>query len=292
MVTVAWANGRLLPSDAVRVAADDRGFTLGDGLFETIRISRGQPVLLRFHLRRLCQGAQVLELGLPPHMDLRRAVRQVVAANRLAEAVVRLTVSRGVGQRGLATTPGMVPTVIITAQPYQPYPARWYSDGIQAVVTDVLRNERSPLANVKSLSYLDQVLARQAAQRHGADVGLMLNTRGQLVSADCANLFVVRGQHLLTPSLRMGALPGVVRHVLLKVAGGLGLEAAEIELSRTDLLAADEALLTNVLLEVAPLVLLDGEPIGSGSPGPYAARLHQAYRLVADTTSLRQATPG
>ena len=283
MVTVGWVNGQLLPNDAVRVAADDRGFTLGDGLFETIRISRGQPVLLDFHLRRLCQGAKVLELGLLPLMDLGDAVRQVVAVNKFAEAVVRLNVSRGVGQRGLATTPGMVPTVIITAHPYQPYPARWYSDGIQAVVTGVVRNERSPVANIKSLSYIEQVLARQAAQRHGADVGLLLNTRGQIVSADCANLFVVRGHSLLTPSLEMGALPGVVRQVLLNIAGGLGLEVAEVELSRTDILAGDEALLTNVLLEVAPLVLLDGEQIGSGYPGPYATRLHHAYRLVVGT---------
>ncbi len=290
MVTVAWVNGRLLAGDEVRVAADDRGFTLGDGLFETIRVSRGQPVLLRFHLRRLCEGAKVLDLGLPPPMRLGDAVRQVAAVNKFTEAVVRLNVSRGVGQRGLATAPGMVPTVIISGHPYQPYPARWYRDGIRAVVTDVLRNEHSPVANIKSLSYIEQVLARQAAQRQGADVGLLLNTRGQIVSADCANLFVVRGHALLTPSLRMGALPGVVRQVLLNIAGGLGLEAAEVELSRPDILAGDEVLLTNVLLEVAPLVSLDGESVGSGSPGPYATHLREAYQRAIGSMSPPQAT--
>ena len=280
MVTFISINGRLLPANTPCITADDRGFTLGDGVFETIRARNGRPLLLQTHLQRLRQGAQVLEMGVPSPARLAGEARRVLEASRLSEAVLRLSVSRGAGQRGLAPASDTTPTVIVSAQPFQPYPLRWYDEGVSASVTGITRNEHSPLAGIKSLSYVEQVLARLAAQRGGSDLGLLLNTTGHIVSADCANLFIVRERRLLTPPLAAGALPGVARQVLLNIAGGLGLETAEVGLTREDLDHADEVLLTNVLLEVAPLVRLDDEPVGGGRPGRYAAGLRRAYRLA------------
>jgi branched-chain amino acid aminotransferase len=280
MVNFVSINGRLVSSDAAYVPANDRGFTLGDGLFETIRVSAGRPLMLSAHLQRLQRGASVLELALPSLQGLTNHVWKVVRANQLPEAVVRLSVSRGSGQRGLAPTPGLPPTVVIAMQPFNPYPPRWYDEGVRAVTTTVTRNESSPLSSVKSLSYADQVLARIQAQGHSADLGLMRNTREHFVCADCANLFVVQGDRLLTPSIAAGALPGIARQVLLWVAGGLGLDVSETELSQADFHGADEIMLTNVLLEVAPLVSLDGLPVGGGKPGHYVALLRRAYRLA------------
>lgn len=271
-------NGQLVTDQIAAISAADRGWTLGDGVFETIRVAHGQPLLLARHLDRLTAGAAVLRIAVPPLVELERLIERVLGHNHLIDAVVRVTVSRGLGDRGLMPTPGTAPTVVISAQPFQPYPARWYSDGVRAIVTDVARNERSPLSRIKSMSYADQVVARMAAQVAGVDLSLMCNTTGAIVCADCANVFVLRGRDLVTPPIDAGALPGVARSVVIEHAPTLGLAVYERPIDRSDLLAADEAVLTNVLLEAAPLVMVDDQPIGSDRPGTVARQIRHMYR--------------
>lgn len=278
MVTCCSVDGTILPPREARVAVDDRGFTLGDGLFETIRAHEGRPLQLAQHLSRLQHGAALLELAAPPGEALADEIERVLAASALREAVVRLSISRGAGQRGLGPTAGAAPTVVVAVQPFEPYPERWYTQGARAIIARVRRNEWSPLCGCKSLSQGDNVLARIEARRRGADISLLLNTRGALASADCANLFVVRGERLLTPPLAAGALPGVTRAIVAAVAPEVGLRYDEAELLPDDLGSADEILLTNVLLEVAPVCDLAGYPVGAGRPGPYAALLRAAHR--------------
>lgn len=273
-------NKRLYPAKTARIAIDDRGFTLGDGVFETVRVSDGHPLRLAAHLDRLRTGAHLLDLLLPPLEHIGAEVTRVLRANHLQNAVVRITVSRGSGQRGLTPIEGAVPTLVIAAAPFRPYPARWYSDGVRAIVTQASRNEHSPLSRIKSLSYTEQVLARIEAQHANVDLGLLCNTQGDIVCADCANLFVVRDQHLLTPPTDAGALPGIARSVMLQIAGGLGLIVEERKITLADVYGADELLLTNVLLEVAPVVQLDECQIGNGKPGDYARLLRRVYRLA------------
>ena len=173
-----WVNGKLLPADRAVLDARDRGFTLGDGLFETMRAREGVTLWIERHLSRLRAGAAVIGLSpLPGDEDLADAVARTLAANELAEAAVRLTVSRGVpARRGLLPEPEPKPSLVIHAEPFAGYPAELYARGARAITSRIPRNERSPLARVKALSYLDNVLARREADAHGADDALLLNT--------------------------------------------------------------------------------------------------------------------
>lgn len=270
-------NGRLIGPTQPCLLSTDRGWTLGDGIFETMRVHGGQVLHLHAHLRRLDGGAQVLALELPSPDTLRIMVQQTLAAASLGDAVLRLSVSRGAGERGLSITPRQAPTIMLSAQSLVPYPARWYTQGVTATIASVPRNEHSPLARIKTLSYAEQVLARSEAQRAGVDVALQRNTRGELACADCANLWLVRDQQLITPPVEAGILPGIARSIVLALAIDVGLVPAEAPLTDIDLWNANEALLTNVLLEVAPLVRVDTRTIGTGQPGPFAHRLRAAY---------------
>lgn len=260
-----WLNGTLIPAETAAIGVGDRGFTLGDGLFETIKVRRGHPLRLDAHVERLSQGARLLRLPLPLDRDgLDRAIAQVLDANRLSDAALRLTVSRGPGQRGLLPPAHPQPTTLLTAAPLPP-PA----GPVRAVVAQgVCRNSHSPLARIKAISYLDNVLARIEAEERGADDALLRNTEGRLAESTIANLFVVGADGILvTPPVSDGALPGVRRAELLRsmvaLERGIGLE---------DLLNAREAFLTNAL-SVRPLVSVDGHPIGDGAPGPLGERL-------------------
>ncbi|MBI2241150.1 MAG: aminotransferase class IV family protein [Magnetospirillum gryphiswaldense] len=260
-------NGQLVDSGAPFLQAHDRGFTLGDGLFETIKIRHGQPLRLDLHLARLQQGAVILRLPLPPGEDwLGRAIHDVLQANDMHDAALRLTVSRGPGQRGLLPPDPCVPTILLTPAPLPPPlgPAR------AVTAQNVRRNQMSPLSRIKALSYLDNVLARLEAQDHGADDAVLLNTLGRVAETTIANIFVVGNDGILvTPPVADGALPGVRRAEMLR-----SMVAIERSISREDLLNAREVFLTNAL-SVRPLIIIDGHMVGDGHPGPLGRRLSQ-----------------
>ncbi|HZY65810.1 MAG TPA: aminotransferase class IV [Rubrobacteraceae bacterium] len=273
---LVWVNGKLLPLGEAALDPRDRGFTLGDGLFETMRVRKGTVLQLERHLSRLQAGAAVLGLSpLLENEDLTDAITRTLTANRLAEAAVRLTVSRGVTKRrGLLPEPDQNPSLVIHAEPFVGYPAELYDRGVRAVVSSTRRNERSPLARVKSLNYLDNVLARRAAEASGAGDALLLNTAGDLTCASAANLFLLLDGALVTPSVASGALPGTLRGlVVAELALRTGLEVVERAVRPEELAAADEAFLTNALLGVAPLTEVDALPVGRGVPGPVSVRL-------------------
>ncbi|MDQ4128320.1 MAG: aminotransferase class IV [Actinomycetota bacterium] len=265
-----------MPAGEAFLDPRDRGFTLGDGLFETMRAREGVTLWIERHLSRLRFGAAVIGLSpLPGDDDLADAVARTLAANELDEAAVRLTVSRGVpGRRGLLPEPESKPSVVIHAEPFAGYPARLYARGARAITSRIPRNERSPLARVKSLSYLDNVLARREADARGADEALLLNSAGFLACASASNLFLALGDTLLTPDLASGVLPGTVREVVLtELAPRMGLTVAERPVRPEELAAADEAILTNALHGVMPLTEIDGLPIGTAVPGPLSVNL-------------------
>ena len=273
-----WVAGEPVAAAEARIDPRDRGFTLGDGLFETVRAAGGEPVRLAAHITRLRAGARTLGIPVPAtDADLGAAIYRTLAANRLsgaAGAVVRLTLTRGVPERrGLPPDPDPAPTLVIAADPFTGYPPHFYERGMKAITSGTPRNERSPLANVKSLSYLENVLARREAERAGADEALLLNTSGDLCCARAANLFLVFEGVLATPSTHSGALPGTLRAEVLGAAPELGLSAEERRVAPEELRRADEAFLTSALLEVAPLVSVDGSPVGSGEPGRIAREL-------------------
>lgn len=258
-------NGQLQPLDGAHLSARDRGFLLGDGLFETMRVRQGRVVRLTRHLARLRAGAAVIRLPIPwGDGELAAIISQTLAAGHLSEAVVRLTISRGVGPgRGLLPEAGMSPTLVVYAAPFDGYPSSLYEQGMRAIISQVRRNEGSPLASIKSLNYLENILARHEAAAQGADEALMLNSAGNVAGASAANLFLVLAGQLITPTLTCGALPGTVRQTILDHAPG-HVQVRPITLA--DLTACEEAFLTNALLGVMPLTAVNHRPIGTGKP--------------------------
>ncbi|MGE4279738.1 MAG: aminotransferase class IV [Magnetospirillum sp.] len=263
-------NGRLVPADAPALLVNDRGFTLGDGLFETIKVRNGQPLRLGLHQTRLADGAAILRLALPDQTDwLEAAIHSLLQANGLKDAVLRLTLSRGPGQRGLLPPDPATPTWVLSATPVPAVPVPPVLAPARAIIArTVRRNQMSPLSRCKALSYLDNVLARMEAQDQGADDAVLLNTLDRVAETTIANIFVVGADGILvTPPVADGALPGVRRAEMLR-----SMVALERSISRDDLLNAREVFLTNAL-SVRPVVAIDDHPIGDGHPGPLGRRL-------------------
>lgn len=273
-----WINGRLALVKAAFVGVSDRGFLYGDGLYETLRVYGRHPHLLAEHAARMEAGASVLGLALPYTANyLAEGVAAVIRANTLRSGVIRITISRGEGVRGLIPPADPHPTTVITAFAGISYSKSCYTGGLRAIMLPWPRNEHSPLVWVKSLSCLENVLGAVAARRAGADEGLFLNGRGHLTEGTTANLFVVKSGRILTPPAASGLLPGITRARVM----ASGLRVAEALLTMPDLLEADEAFLTNSVLGVAPLVQLDGRHIGDGRPGPLTRQVMDWYEAEA-----------
>jgi branched-chain amino acid aminotransferase len=251
-------NGVITDGDAARIDPRDRGFTLSDGVFETIAVRNGQSARLARHFERLREGLAVLGMTLATDdVTLASWAADVLIANETVDAVVRVTVSRGVGARGIVPPDHPTPTIVITLAPLPPpaAPAR-----VMIAIT-TRRNEHSPTSRIKSLGYLDNILARQEAAAGGFDDALMLNTAGNVVCGTVANLFALIDGELLTPPVSDGALPGLARADVITLA-----RAAERTLTREMLSRASEVFLTNAL-GLRPVIAIDGATVGDGEPG-------------------------
>lgn len=250
---------------------DDRGLTLGDGLFETILSRDGELVWLDEHLRRLAQGCAALGLPAPDLGEARRLCEEA-ARSVSGRAAVRLTLTAGSGGRGLDRPPQPALRLLATAAP-APKP----SGPARLITATVRRNEGSPASGLKTLAYLDNVLARREAAAAGADEALMLNTRGEVACAAAANIFWVSGSTLFTPALGCGVLPGVMRAKVLERASSFGLAAEEIVAGPQEISQADAIFMTNSLLMVRPVTRLDAIEIPEASTVTLLSRLQQSF---------------
>ena len=279
MSQIVYLNGSLMPRSQAFISAMDYGFLYGFGLFETMRAYRGQVFRLERHLSRLAHSALIL--GLPVGaLALKSAVADTIQANQLSEARIRITVSIGEGATSPDPDTCNKPTVLIVAENYKPYPEKVYQKGFRAVVASIHRNSQSPLARLKSANYLESILARQEARAAGVDEALCLNEKGLLAEASMSNIFLVTDGILRTPDEESGILPGITRETILELAPQLGINTLEQDIRLDELSRADEAFLTNSLIEVMPLTEIDGKPIGPGSPGPLSRRLMAAYKKL------------
>ncbi len=279
MSEIVYLNGSLMPRSQARISALDYGFLYGFGLFETMRAYGGQVFLLDRHLSRLARSAEIL--GLPIGVsDLEEAVMATIQANQLSEARIRISIS--IGEGGMAPDPSTCqkPTVLVLAGHYQPYPEQVYQKGFRAVVSSIRRNSQSPLSRLKSANYLESILARQEARAAGVDEALCLNEKGLLAEASMSNVFLVTNGTLRTPGQESGILPGITREIVLELASQLGINTLEHDIRLDELFHAQEAFLTNSLIEVMPLAEIDGKPIGSSRPGPLTKRLMVAYKKL------------
>ncbi len=273
-----WLNGRLVPREQAHIDIADRGLLLGDGLFETLRVYGGQAFKLEDHLGRLARGAA--ELGIPLPLDapdIASAVQETLEAHHLdaASAALRITLTRGPGQRGLLPPEDPSPNLIISVSPYHPAVS---GDGFTVVTSKrARRNEGSLTARLKTLQYLDNIVAQAEAAAEGADEALLLNNRNAIACGARSNLFAVIKGTLLTPPIEEGALPGVTRAAVLHLARELSVATSEARVTLGDLAKAEEAFLTNSLLELVPIRRVDGWQVPSGT---VTRRLSDAYRAL------------
>jgi len=254
---VIYLNGHLCDAEEAQVAISNRAFLLGDGLFETMRVKAGKPLYLRAHLARLLNSAAFFDYRLPERARLTAAIGEVILANNLGEGSIRLSVSPRLSEGLLAATAAPI-DIVITAKAGVPYAESLYENGFKAVIArSTRRNELSPLSRHKTASFLDNVLAKKEALARGADEALLLNSQGYLAEGAVSNLFVVVGGEVLTPRLADGALPGVVRRLVIDTCRNDDIPLCELALSPADLLGAEEAFVTNALLGIMPLASVD-----------------------------------
>jgi branched-chain amino acid aminotransferase group I len=274
MEQIVYLNGSLLPQSQAKISPFDLGFLYGYGLFETMRAYSGRIFRLEKHLERLSRSAKLL--GLPLNaFDLKKACHDTLQANKLKDARIRLTVSMGEGEAIPALPKHPRPTVLVTAARYVPLADEAYRKGYRVVVSTIDRDSQSPLSRLKSANYLNNILARIEDKAAGADEAILLNERGFLCEGSASNIFMISKGNLITPGEESGCLPGITRQVVLELAQGLGIGTSEREVRLEELLHADEAFLTNSIMELMPLAEVNGQRIGRGK---VTERLMLAYR--------------
>ncbi|MDR7423105.1 MAG: branched-chain-amino-acid transaminase [Armatimonadota bacterium] len=286
MSGAVYVNGRITTREEAAVPVYDHGYLYGDGIFEGIRVYGGRIFKLEEHLDRLYESARHILLEIPLARDeMRRAILETVRASGLRDAYIRPVVSRGPGDLGLDPRKCARPTVVIIVDAIQLYPAEAYARGLRLITAAVRRPAPDALdGRIKSLNYLNNILARIEANRAGADEALLLTRDGYVCECSADNLFVVTRGEVWTPPPHLGLLRGVTRDTVLALAREAGLPAAERVFTLHDVYTADECFLTGTGAEVGPVVEVDGRRIGDGRPGPVTARLVAAFRALAQTT--------
>ena len=275
-----WVDGRIVGAAEPVLTAFDRGFQLGDGIFETLRARGGRPTELDAHVARLRRPAAGLGFELPEDLEptLTRAIAELLEAEALGgpdgDASIRITVSRGpfFGRGLLPPDEHPEPTIVVQAWPVPPTPAHHLEVGLHLVASRVRRDPESPLASLKTTSRADFVIARLEAREAGADDALFLTIDGFLSEATSANVFLVRDGELATPSLACAILPGTTRDWILRWAADAGLKPVEGLLTTRDLHEADEAFLSSSVAGILPVTRFEGAPIGDGKPGSWTLR--------------------
>lgn len=275
-----YINGQIVPQEDAKVSVFDHGLLYGDGVFEGIRAYNGKIFTLDEHLDRLYASANAISLTIPiTKAEMASAIKNTMAANNLTDSYIRLVVTRGVGKLGLDPNKCARPQIIIITDTIELYSKALYEKGLDIVTVTTIRNHFSALdPKIKSLNYLNNILAKIESIRAGAGEALMLNKDGYV--AECAgdNIFIVKDNALITPPASAGILIGITRNVVMKLAADMGITVKEDLMTRCDLYIADECFLTGTAAEIIPVVTIDGRVIGSGKPGKVTQSLLKKYR--------------
>ena len=277
MEEIVYLNGAMVPRSQAKVSALDYGFLYGYGLFETMRAYSGSVSRLDSHLTRLAKSADKLGIMVDTGV-LKRAVMDTLEANGLRDARVRLAVSIGEGGFVPDLYSCITPSVLVVAAKYTPYADEIYQRGFRVIVSSIRRNSQSPVPAMKTANYMESLLARQEVKTTGVDDALFLNEKGQLAEASTSNVFLVSNGMLKTPQQESGILPGITRGVILELALQMGIRAFEADIRLEEIPGADEAFLTNSILEIMPITNLNEKAIGDGRPGPITRQLMTAYK--------------
>ena len=282
MPRIIFMNDRLVPEDEAKVSVFDHGLLYGDGVFEGLRSYAGTVFRLDAHLDRLWASARAICLEIPlSKAAVAKAVNDTLAANKLVDGYVRLVVTRGAGSLGLDPNRTKNPQVIVIADTISLYPREFYEQGLKIVTAATQRVQSAALSpRIKSLNYLNNIMAKLEGLRAGCVEALMLNHKGEVAECTGDNVFVVRSGALLTPPPDAGILEGITRNAVMELARAAGIDCREATLTRHDLYTADECFLTGTAAEVIPVVDIDGRTIGAGTPGPITKQLTTAFHAL------------
>ena len=275
-----FLNGKIVDREDAKISVFDRGFLLGDGLFETMRAYRGKVFRVKDHLARLERGAKRMGIPLPALSQLESAIDQTIRANEKPEAVVRLTVSRGAGRLGIVPSKeySLQTTIAIIVEELPAWSPEMYEQGVSVVVTADRRNQLSALTAVKTTNFAPNVLASMEARRAHAVEAVFLNTRGNVAEGATSNVFIVSGGYVVSPFEEDGLLSGVTRQVVIELCEELQLPFVRKNLTAPELWKAEECFLTGTTKEIMPVVRVDEHRVASGKPGPVTLKLLAAYR--------------
>jgi branched-chain amino acid aminotransferase len=274
-----YISGKLYDKEQATVSVYDHGLLYGDGVFEGIRSYNGKVFRLGEHLDRLWNSARAIWLEIPmTKAEMAKAIEDTLAVNGLTDAYIRLVVTRGAGTLGLDPNRCSDPRVIIITDHIALYPDELYQKGLEIVTVSTQRNHPAALSpRIKSLNYLNNILAKIEGLQAGSIEALMLNHKGEVAECTGDNIFLVRGGRLMTPPLEAGVLEGVTRNAVLELARGAGIPASETPFTRHDVYIADECFLTGTAAELIPVVKVDSRTIGDGKPGPITRDLIRRF---------------
>ena len=277
-----WLNGDLLDREDAKISVFDHGVLYGDGVFEGIRSYGGKVFRLQAHVRRLYDSALGIRLTVPiSQEEMAKAITDTLQANSLRDSYIRVVVTRGAGTLGLDPNRCPEPNVFIITDKISLYPDELYENGLDIITAATMRNHPNAVnPRVKSLNYLNNILAKIEAIDAGTLEAVMLNHLGYVAECTGDNLFIVRDGAVFTPPIAAGILEGITRNEIIGIARERGLEVREENITRQDLYVADECFLTGTAAEVVPVVRIDKRPIGTGRPGPVTKQLAEAFHRL------------
>jgi len=280
-----YVNGEFFPKEEAKISVFDHGFLYGDGVFEGIRAYNGRVFKLKEHIDRLYNGARGIMLDIPlTKEEMTEVVLETIRRNQLKDAYIRLVVSRGTGDLGLDPRKCQKPTIICIADKIVLYPEKLYTEGME-IITAATRRNRPEGVNpqMKSLNYLNNILAKIEANLAGVPEAMLLNTEDYVAECTGDNIFIVRDGVLITPPPYVGILIGITRNTVMELAEKLGIKVEEKVFTRYEVFTADECFLSGTAAEAIPVVKVDGRPIGDGKPGPITKKIIDAFKELIKT---------
>lgn len=276
-----FLNGKIILETEGLITIKDRGFLYGDGIFETLRSYGGKPFKLAEHLKRLSSSAKKLKISLKyTNKKLSNNINELLNVNNVQDAYIRITLSRGAGNAGLGISAGLKPTLLIQIKQFTPYESKLYKKGMSLIVSKSRRSISCPISRYKTGNLLTSIILKEEAKKKSAHEAVILNTDGHVAECIVSNIFIVAGRKVMTPLLNTNILPGITRMTVLKICKDNGIPAAEDCFGPEELTKADEVFITNSLMEIMPVSIVEGRKIGNKVPGKITKQLMALYKQL------------
>jgi len=277
--STVFLNGLFMPLASARISVLDRGFSYGDGLFETMRSYAGKVFKLDAHLRRLFQSLDLIYLNIPMTVgEMKSAVRETLIRNQQSDSMIRLTISRGEQNAGFHIDPETAPTLVIIVRPLETLPREWVEKGIQISLFPSTAQKVASLGRqIKSCNFLSNVIIYEQAHRKNSVEGIRIDDQGRITEGTTSNVFIVKDRTLMTPEINENILPGITRQAVLEIADQKGIAVSRQAITAEDIYHAEEVFITNSRIEILPVRIADDRTIGDGNPGPVTRFLHAEF---------------